>query len=237
MPKVLVLDDEAAIRGFIRVNLKRSLFEVIEAASGEEALALATQAGDIDIALLDVMLPGIDGIEVCRTLRQLFPRLGIIMLTARGIVDDRVSGLNAGADDYVVKPFSPAELVARVTSLLRRLRGPDNAEPESAAPRPVPGSPFTVSFAKRELRRDDRLIPLTPTEFSLLQLFLSSGGVALSRDQILDRIWGPTYVGDPKLVDVNIRRLRQKVEDDPANPRYVVSVRGFGYRWNGEAHQ
>ena len=227
MKKVLVLEDEANIRGFIVINLRRAGYEVIEAESGEEALEKLKAQRDIRVALLDVMLPGIDGFEVCRRLRANDANIGIIMLTARSQEMDKVTGLMTGADDYVTKPFSPAELTARVDALMRRSGG---AEPEEKAGELV-SPPFTLNLRNRALEKNGERVKLTQVEYSLMKLFMENPGKALSREEILDTVWGHDYFGELKIVDVNIRRLRLKIEDDTANPAYITTVWGFGYKW------
>ena len=227
MKKVLVLEDEANIRGFIVINLRRAGYEVIEAESGEEALEKLKVQRDIRVALLDVMLPGIDGFEVCRRLRANDANIGIIMLTARSQEMDKVTGLMTGADDYVTKPFSPAELTARVDALMRRSGG---AEPEEKTGELV-SPPFTLNLRNRALEKNGERVKLTQVEYSLMKLFMENPGKALSREEILDTVWGHDYFGELKIVDVNIRRLRIKIEDDTANPTYITTVWGFGYKW------
>ena len=227
MKKVLVLEDEANIRGFIVINLRRAGYEVVEAESGEEALEKLKAQRDIRVALLDVMLPGIDGFEVCRRLRANDANIGIIMLTARSQEMDKVTGLMTGADDYVTKPFSPAELTARVDALMRRSGG---AEPEEKAGELV-SPPFTLNLRNRALEKNGVRVNLTQVEYSLMKLFMENPGKALSREEILDTVWGHDYFGELKIVDVNIRRLRLKIEDDTANPAYITTVWGFGYKW------
>ena len=227
MKKVLVLEDEANIRGFIVINLRRAGYEVVEAESGEEALEKLKAQRDIRVALLDVMLPGIDGFEVCRRLRANDANIGIIMLTARSQEMDKVTGLMTGADDYVTKPFSPAELTARVDALMRRSGG---AEPEEKAGELV-SPPFTLNLRNRTLEKNGERVKLTQVEYSLMKLFMKNPGKALSREEILDTVWGHDYFGELKIVDVNIRRLRLKIEDDTANPAYITTVWGFGYKW------
>ena len=227
MKKVLVLEDEANIRGFIVINLRRAGYEVVEAESGEEALEKLKAQRDIRVALLDVMLPGIDGFEVCRRLRANDANIGIIMLTARSQEMDKVTGLMTGADDYVTKPFSPAELTARVDALMRRSGG---AEPEEKAGELV-SPPFTLNLRNRTLEQNGERVKLTQVEYSLMKLFMKNPGKALSREEILDTVWGHDYFGELKIVDVNIRRLRLKIEDDTANPTYITTVWGFGYKW------
>ena len=227
MKKVLVLEDEANIRGFIVINLRRAGYEVVEAESGEEALEKLKAQRDIRVALLDVMLPGIDGFEVCRRLRANDANIGIIMLTARSQEMDKVTGLMTGADDYVTTPFSPAELTARVDALMRRSGG---AEPEEKAGELV-SPPFTLNLRNRTLEKNGERVKLTQVEYSLMKLFMKNPGKALSREEILDTVWGHDYFGELKIVDVNIRRLRLKIEDDTANPTYITTVWGFGYKW------
>ena len=227
MKKVLVLEDAANIRGFIVINLRRAGYEVVEAESGEEALEKLKAQRDIRVALLDVMLPGIDGFEVCRRLRANDANIGIIMLTARSQEMDKVTGLMTGADDYVTKPFSPAELTARVDALMRRSGG---AEPEEKAGELV-SPPFTLNLRNRTLEKNGERVKLTQVEYSLMKLFMKNPGKALSREEILDTVWGHDYFGELKIVDVNIRRLRLKIEDDTANPTYITTVWGFGYKW------
>ncbi|MED1914281.1 response regulator transcription factor [Bacillus thuringiensis] len=225
--KVLLLEDEKSIRDFVRINLKREGYEVIEAGTGEEALDLADQQSDIVIAILDVMLPGIDGFEVCGQLRKKYPRLGIIMLTAKSQELDKVMGLEFGADDYVSKPFSPAELLARVKALHRRLTPIPEAEDKNE----INIAPFTLLLDERKLIRAEQEIDLTPKEFAIIKLLAENANKAISRDEILTAVWGQFFVGDLKIVDVNIRRIRQKIEDDPAHPAFLETVWGYGYLW------
>ncbi|MED1784880.1 response regulator transcription factor [Brevibacillus fortis] len=225
--KVLLLEDEKSIRDFVRINLKREGYEVIEAGTGEEALTLADQQSDIVIAILDVMLPGIDGFEVCGQLRKKYPRLGIIMLTAKSQELDKVMGLEFGADDYVSKPFSPTELLARVKALHRRL----TPIPESEDKNEINIAPFKLLLDERKLIRVEQEIVLTPKEFAIIKLLAENANKAISRDEILTAVWGQFFVGDLKIVDVNIRRIRQKIEDDPAHPTFLETVWGYGYLW------
>lgn len=227
--KILIVEDEDAIRSFIRVNLKRHNFEIIEAASGEEALEKVDAL--VDIALLDVMLPGIDGFEVCRRIREEYAAMGIIMLTAKGQEQNKIEGLELGADDYMVKPFSPKELLARINALLRRISLADKqVEEESNA---IHSGIFTILQDERKLLKNDQEIELTPIEFALVKYFMENPNKAIHRDEILNNVWGYNYVGDFKIVDVNIRRIRQKIEEDPSNPKYIEKVWGYGYRWWG----
>lgn len=232
MSKVLILEDEESIRSFIVINLKRNGFDVIEAETGDEALQKFYADPTIDIALLDVMVPGIDGFEVCRTIRQTNERVGIIFLTAKVQEQDKVYALSVGADDHVSKPFSPTELIARIQSLLRRV----NVQNDKSAKVSFESGPYTLDLISKEFKKHGVQIELTPTEFSLIQFFLEKEDTPLSRDVLLDHVWGKEYMGDPKIVDVNIRRLRQKLEDDPSSPKYLETVWGHGYKWKGPNH-
>ena len=225
MKKVLVLEDEANIRSFVVINLRRSGYEPIEADCGEMALEQLRRHPDIRVALLDVMLPDIDGFEVCRRIRASNTRIGIIMLTARSQEMDKVTGLMTGADDYVTKPFSPAELLARVDALYRRIGGSENTEDVLSS------GPFVLHLRSRTLDKNNEHIRLTQTEFAIMKLFMENPGRALSREDILHAVWGADYNGEVKIVDVNIRRLRIKIEDDATEPEYITTVWGYGYKW------
>lgn len=231
MRKVLVLEDETNIRSFVVINLKRAGYDTIEAGTGEEALALIQKNPDVQVALLDIMLPGeMDGFEVCRRIRAGNPQMGIIMLTARTQEMDKVSGLMTGADDYVTKPFSPSELVARVDAVYRRVALA--AEQDQAVRRDeVRSGDFSLNLRDRSFSKGGRTIELTQVEFQIMEYFLDNPGLALARGDILRHVWGPSYVGEEKIVDVNIRRLRMKVEDEPSNPQHIMTVWGLGYRW------
>ena len=227
MKKVLVLEDEENIRSFVVINLKRAGYETIEAATGEEALARIKEDPGIRVALLDIMLPGIDGFEVCRRIRAMDSKIGVIMLTARTQEMDKVTGLMTGADDYVTKPFSPAELTARVDALFRRTGG----EEETASPDEIDQPPFRLNTRNRTLEKNGQRVKLTQVEYGIVKLFMENPGKALSREEILDAVWGKDYFGELKIVDVNIRRLRIKIEDNPTKPTYVNTVWGYGYKW------
>ena len=227
MKKVLVLEDEASIRGFIVINLRRAGYDVIEAESGEEALERLHENPDARVALLDIMLPGIDGFEVCRRIRATNSRIGIIMLTARSQEMDKVTGLMTGADDYVTKPFSPAELTARVDALIRRSGGEEPPQVTGELSQP----PFLLNTRNRTLEKNGQRIKLTQVEYSIMRVFMENPGKALSREEILDMVWGRDYFGELKIVDVNIRRLRLKIEDNVQNPAYITTVWGYGYKW------
>ena len=227
MKKILVLEDEANIRSFVVINLRRSGYEPIEAETGAEALEKWRVNPDICLALLDVMLPDIDGFEVCRRIRASGSKMGIIMLTAKNQEIDKVTGLMTGADDYVTKPFSPAELTARVDALIRRL-GVD--EDEKSANEIVSG-PFLLNTRNRTLEKDGQRLKLTQIEYLLIKLFMENPGKAMSREDILAAVWGSDFTGELKTVDVNIRRLRIKIESDPTEPEYLTTVWGYGYKW------
>ena len=227
MKKVLVLEDEASIRGFIVINLRRAGYDVIEADNGEQALELLKENPDARVALLDIMLPGIDGFEVCRRIRATNSRIGIIMLTARSQEMDKVTGLMTGADDYVTKPFSPAELTARVDALVRRSGGEEPPQVTGELSQP----PFLLNTRNRTLEKNGKRVKLTQVEYSIVKLFMENPGKALAREEILEAVWGKEYLGELKIVDVNIRRLRIKLEDDPQNPAHISTVWGYGYEW------
>ncbi|WP_036418344.1 response regulator transcription factor [Mycobacterium sp. 155] len=221
--RALVVDDETALAGVVASYLDREQFEVSLAYTGPDALAIAREV-DPDVVVLDLGLPGIDGIEVCRRLRT-FSDAYVVMLTARDTELDTIVGLSVGADDYLTKPFSPRELVARVKAMLRRPRN-TAASTESAR---VFG-PLRIDVAGRQVSIDDEQIVLTRTEFDVLAALSAHPGVVLSRHRLIETVWEPSYVGNEHLVDVHIGHLRRKLRDDPAAPRYVMTVRGVGYK-------
>lgn len=226
MKKVLILEDEVNIRSFVVINLKRAGYHAIEAGTGQEALDRLRLNPDIGVAILDIMLPDIDGFEVCSRIRATNKQIGIIMLTARTQEMDKVTGLMTGADDYVTKPFSPAELTARVDALYRRIGGDSSADAEILSQ-----GPFVMNTRNHTLEKMGSRVRLTQVEYSILKLFMRNPGRALSREEIFSAVWGRDFEGDLKIVDVNIRRLRIKIEDDTANPTYITTVWGFGYKW------
>ena len=226
MKKVLIMEDEVNIRSFVVINLKRAGYEAIEAGTGLEALQRLDEHPDIGVAILDINVPEIDGFEVCRRIRATNKQIGIIMLTARTQEMDKVTGLMTGADDYVTKPFSPAELTARVDALYRRIGGG-----ASAAAEMLTQGPFVMNTRNHTLEKAGERVRLTQVEYSIMKLFMQNPGRALSREDILSAVWGRDYEGELKIVDVNIRRLRIKIEDDTANPTYITTVWGFGYKW------
>lgn len=221
MEKILVIEDEDNIRGFLTVHLRREGFDVIEAGSGEEGLRLLLEHPDTSLVLLDIMLPGIDGFQVAEEIRKQSQTIGIIMLTAKTMETDQVHGLNQGADDYIVKPFNLNELTARVHSLIRRIRV--HQAPKETGIR--------LNRAERCLKKDGKIIELSPTEYQILSILDMAKGQAVNRNDILDEVWGLDFPGDPKIVDVNIRRIRQKVEDNPSDPKFIETVWGYGYKW------
>lgn len=231
MKRILVMEDEDAIREFVVINLQRAGYDVVEANSGEAALQKYEENhGEFDVAILDIMMPGIDGLTVCKELRKKSGNLGIIMLTAKTQEMDKVTGLMLGADDYVTKPFSPSELVARVDSLYRRVAIAEMREENNFQEELVSGD-FVLNLRNRALKKKGRMIELTQVEFQIMEYFFSNPGVALDRTNILTHVWGEAYYGEEKIVDVNIRRLRMKIEDEPSNPRHIVTVWGLGYKW------
>lgn len=227
MKKILVLEDETNIRSFVVINLKRAGYEAIEAGTGEEALVRLKENPDIRVALLDIMLPDMDGFEVCRRIRAGDNQIGIIMLTARTQEMDKVTGLMTGADDYVTKPFSPAELTARIDALYRRAGGGGAEEKEI-----LEQSPFRLNVRNRTLEKNGVRLKLTQVEYTILKLFMENPGKAMARESILEAVWGKDYLGELKIVDVNMRRLRIKIEDDPTTPAYITTVWGYGYKWD-----
>ena len=226
MKKVLILEDEVNIRSFVVINLKRAGYDAIEAGTGLEALEKLRENPDVGVAILAIMLPDIDGFEVCRRIRATNKQIGIIMLTARTQEMDKVTGLMTGADDYVTKPFSPAELTARIDALYRRMGGDSGNDSELLSQ-----GPFVMNTRNHTLEKSGNRVRLTQVEYSILKLFMQNPGRALSREEILSAVWGRDYEGELKIVDVNIRRLRIKIEDDTANPTYITTVWGFGYKW------
>ena len=213
MVKVLVVEDEASIREMIALNLRRAGMEAVEADSAEAALPLLEQRPGCDAAILDVMLPGMNGFSLCETIRRTDQKIGIIILSAKGQEQDKIRGLSIGADDYMTKPFSVSELLARVEALCRRVNRSTGGE------------------NGRVLLKAGRPIELTQVEFQIMELFFHNPGIALVREKILKGVWGENYFGDVKIVDVNIRRLRMKVEDEPSHPTHIMTVWGYGYRW------
>ena len=232
MKRVLVVEDEASIREMVALNLKMAGWEVVEAPSAERALELMHHGEECDAALLDIMLPGMDGLSLCETIRRENNEIGIIIVSAKGQESDKIRGLSIGADDYITKPFSVSELVARLEALTRRIkRGGVSAKPAEEQEQLISG-PFVLDEKSRMLYKNGTAIDLTQVEFQIMELFFRNPGTALVREKILEGVWGKNYFGDVKIVDVNIRRLRMKIEDEPSSPQHILTVWGYGYRWN-----
>lgn len=233
MRKILVAEDEQNIREFVVINLQRAGYETFEAETGDQALELYDrEKGDFDVAVLDIMMPGgRDGLAVCKELRRKNPSIGIILLSARTQEMDKVSGLMMGADDYVTKPFSPSELVARVDAVYRRVAQFSHAAEPNFSEELRSGA-FVLNLRNRSFTKNGRPVELTQVEFQIMEYFFSNIGKALKRIDILKHVWGSGYVGEEKIVDVNIRRLRMKIEDEASSPRHIVTVWGVGYRWD-----
>lgn len=226
MAKILLVEDEDSIRGFLKINLERNGFTVIEATTGEEGLRTAFIEKP-ELAILDVMLPGIDGFQVCAQLRSKFEKMGILILTAKGQDLDKIMGLEYGADDYIVKPFNPLEVVLRVKAIVRRLNL-DNTAKENK----LKSGQFTIDLYSQKLLKDGQEVDVTPKEYMLMKMFMENPDKAFSRDDLLNLVWGENFYGDTKIIDVNIRRLRNKIEEDSSNPKHIETVWGIGYRWN-----
>ena len=225
MHKILLIEDEAHIRKFVNISLRREGFHVIEAEDGERGIEEAGKESP-DIVILDIMLPGIDGYEVCKFLKKNYPEMGIIMLTARAQDVDKIEGLENGADHYIVKPFNPLELIAIVKSLLRRMHIGDNIRG-----RELVSGEFKLDLNSKALYKNGEEIELTPKEYLLIKLFMENPSKAFTRDELLDMVWGYNYIGENKIIDVNIRRMRSKIEENPSKPKYIETVWGTGYRW------
>ena len=231
--RILIAEDEKSIREFIVINLSRNGYDIYEAEDGEQALRMYDEYdGNFDIALLDIMMPKLDGIEVCKRLRERSPSLGIVMLTAKTQEMDKVTGLLVGADDYITKPFSPSELMARIDAIYRRVSiNKDEIIDNKKKVEEIVLGEFSLSIRNRNLMRNGQILELTQVEFMIVEFFFKNPGVALDRNEILNYVWGSSYYGDDKVVDVNIRRLRMKLEDRPSEPRHLVTVWGLGYKW------
>ena len=226
MKKILIIEDEESIRGFLKINLKRNGYEVIEADNGELGVKLALKEKPA-IIILDVMLPGIDGFKVCKIIRNEDEKVGIIMLTAKSQDLDKIMGLEYGADDYIIKPFNPMELLLRIKALLRRIS--DYEEKKGL----IQGK-FKLDIYAKRIFKNNKEIDLTPKEYSIIKLFIENPNKAFSRDELMDLVWGEDYIGDPKIVDVNIRRLRSKIECSSLNEKFIETIWGFGYRWRDD---
>ena len=228
MRRILVAEEEDAIRDFIVINLKRSGYEVFDAPNGKIAYEMFEEnPTGFDVAILDIMMPEMDGFTLCKKIREKSSSIGIIMLSAKTQEMDKVNGLMLGADDYVTKPFSPSELVARVDAIHRRVTMASQQQQTFE----ITSGPFVINQKSRTLTKNGKLIDLTQVEFQIMEYLLKNPNVALERSDILSHVWGENYFGDIKIVDVNIRRLRMKIEDDPSSPQYLTTVWGFGYKW------
>ena len=218
MKRVLVCEDEDSIREFVVINLVRSGYEVVDVNCGEDALkAYDEKDGGFDVALLDIMMPGIDGMQVCKKIREKSNTIGIIMLSAKSQEMDKISCLMSGADDYITKPFSATYR--------------SGSKPEEASQ--IVSGPFTLNLKSRTVFKNGEQIDLTQVEYQIMEYFFKNQNTALDRSSILNHIWGESYYGDDKIVDVNIRRIRMKIEDEPSNPKYILTIWGFGYKWAG----
>ena len=231
MRKILVVEDESAIRELVVLNLRMQGNEVHEAESAEAALALFRQEkSEFDCAVLDIMLPGMDGLELCRIIRDEAAGMGIIMLSAKSMEMDKIKALSvAGADDYVTKPFSVSELIARIEAVCRRAQGTAGQQPGEE--KTLESGVFSLDLRSRLFYKSGEQIALTQTEFQFMEYLLRRSGESLSRMDILQGVWGEGYYGEAKIVDVNIRRLRMKIEDDPNEPKHLLTDWGRGYRW------
>ena len=229
--RIIVCEDEDSIREFIVLNLKRSGFEVTDVSCGEDAVKAFTEKnGEFDVALLDIMMPGIDGFEVCKRLREMSDKIGIIMLSAKSQEMDKVSSLMMGADDYITKPFSVTELIARVDAVCRRVNMTVDRQSDAGSKKLVSG-PFEIDLKSRTVRKNGVIIDLTQNEYQIMEFLLKNQNTALDRMSILRSIWGDSFYGVEKIVDVNIRRIRMKIEEDASNPKYITTIWGYGYKW------
>ena len=230
--KILVAEDEESIREFIVINLKRAVYDVIEAFDGLDAYEKYKLNSDgIAIAVLDIMMPRMDGLELCKKLRAMSNNIGIMMLTAKTQEMDKVNGLLLGADDYVTKPFSPSEFTARVDALARRVTSNQKDTPDEDDENTITSGDFKLDCKSRTLTYQGRKIDVTQVEFQILEYFFRNQGTNLSRTDILNHVWGTEYYGEEKIVDVNVRRIRKKIEPDPSNPKHLLTRWGFGYVW------
>ena len=231
MARILVVEDEESIGEVIDLNLSLAGHSVVHVTSAERAQDL-WDSGDknFDIALLDIMLPGMSGVSLCEYFREMGSDIGIIMLSAKSQEQDKVVSLSVGADDYMTKPFGVNELQARISALLRRIKKDEKAvQPQNEDT--IVSGPFSLNMRSRILSKNGEVIDLTSVEFSIMELFFKNEGMALTREKILEGVWGQNYYGDIKIVDVNIRRLRMKIEEEPSSPEFIVTVWGYGYRW------
>lgn len=228
MSMILIVEDENSIGEIVELNLKLANHNVTRVTTAEEALELINNGRSFDVAILDIMLPGMDGIQLYGEIRKKDSQMGVIMLSAKSQERDKVTALSTGADDYITKPFGVQELVARVESLLRRVKRDIQPVQDEEI---LQSGPFTLDLKSRILYKNKQMIDLTTVEFSIMELFFKNAETAMVREKILEGVWGENYFGDVKIVDVNIRRLRIKIEEDPSNPQHIVTVWGYGYRW------
>lgn len=233
MKKVLILEDEVSIRSFVVINLNRAGYEVIEAGTGMEALEKLKEHPDVGVAILDIMLPDIDGFEVCRNIRATDKKIGIIMLTARSQEMDKVTGLMTGADDYMTKPFSMKELMARVKANIRRRSMEYAPATPAQAANTVEAGGLALNQETYQVTKNGVPVDLTQKEYDLLSYLIRERGKVFSREDLMQRVWNYEYYGDMRTVDVTVRRLREKIEDDPGKPRYILTRRGVGYYFAG----
>ena len=232
MKYVLIAEDESSFRDFVVINLRRNGYEVIEAVNGEDAIKKYDENSyKIDFVILDIMMPYVDGLEVCKYIRDKSKRIGIIMLTARTQEMDKVTGLMVGADDYVTKPFSPSELMARIDAVYRRVSLTVESDVEKNSDNIIAIGEFVLDLRSHTLTKNGENIDLTQMEFQIIEYFFTNPNVALDRSDILKFVWGDSYFGDEKVVDVNIHRLRNKVEEEPSQPKHLTTVWGMGYKW------
>ena len=232
MNRILVCEDEDSTREFVVLNLKRSGYDVTDVSCGEDAIKAFDEAGgNFDAVLLDIMMPGIDGFTVCKQLRERSDSIGIIMLSAKSQEMDKVSSLMIGADDYITKPFSISELIARVDAICRRVSLMNSKSDKQSE---VSSGPFTINFKSRVVTKNGVPIDLTQVEYQIMEYFLKNPNTALDRESILRHIWGERYYGEERIVDVSIRRIRMKIEDEPSKPKYIITIWGYGYKWNAE---
>lgn len=237
MKKVLVAEDEESIREFIVINLTRGGYTVEQADNGVTALQkFREDEQGFDVAILDIMMPELDGLSVCKELRKMSSDLGIIMLSAKTQEMDKVTGLLFGADDYVTKPFSPSELMARVDAIYRRVEMTRGFRKNDTTGDSIVLDEFELNLRNRTLSKFGTMIELTQAEFQIIEYFFKNPNAALSRNDILKQVWGENYFGDVKIVDVNIRRLRMKIEDNPSSPTRLVTIWGLGYKWITDAN-
>lgn len=229
MKTVLIAEDEEAIREFVVINLRHAGYTVLQAENGQQALEIFQAEKDIDVVLLDIMMPYVDGVSVCKQIRETNPHVGIIMLTAKTQESDKVTGLLSGADDYVTKPFSVSELMARVDAIYRRVSVNHHTETQDVFQ--IEDGAFLLNLRNRTLKKDGEIIDLTQVEFKIMECFLRNSGKSLTRSDIQKYVWGADEYSDEKIVDVNIRRLRMKIEVKPSTPEHIVTIWRVGYKW------